>query len=170
MASCSLPYLSQHHQLREDLEAGLADAPDGLLALLEEEVVDDLAVEEVATDVLGDGVRTVDDLAFDPGARLLVDVEVVILEESLSLLRGHVGSHLRYEVDRNDLALLVVVALQLEGQADDLLAFLGREFVGDLGQQDAGLLSDLGKKTLASRCELLMSLMRGSMKCLWKSA
>ena len=107
-------------------------------------MVDYFSVEEVTTDVLGDGVCTVDDLAFDTGAGLLVDVEVVILEESFSFLRRHVRSHLRDEVDGNDLALLVVVTLQFEGQSDDLLAFLGRQFVGDLGQQDAGLLSDLG--------------------------
>jgi|JI6StandDraft_1071083.scaffolds.fasta_scaffold538367_1 hypothetical protein len=84
-----------------------------------------------------------DDFSLDSHTRLLVHVQVVCLKEHLRLLLRHIRGHLRYEVYRNYLALLVVVLLELESQADHLLSFLSRQFMRNLSQQDTTFLSDL---------------------------
>jgi hypothetical protein len=161
--------VGEYYELRYDFDAGFPDAPDGLLAFLEEEELYDFLVEELFADVAGDGVRVVDDLAFDADAGVFVHLEVVCAEEGFGLLRRHVRGHHCDQVDRYNLAFLVLALLQFQRQSQHLLPLLACEFVCDLGEQDAAFLAYLCGAGGTSRWELLMSLMRGSMKRCWKS-
>jgi hypothetical protein len=112
-------------------------------------------------------VSGVDNLSFHSDARLFENIKVIALEKCLDLLLRHVGRHLGYEVDRYDFTLLIVMALELESEADDFGPFFTGERVGDLRQENAGLLPDLTIKYGTYRCELLMSFMSGSINRCW---
>lgn len=159
--------VGEQHELRQDLDAGLAHAPDALLALLAEEQLDDLLVQEVPAHALGQHAAAVDDLLLYPHARLLVHPHVSVPEERLRLQLVHVRSQLCNQLDGNDLVLFVVAFLQLERETQHFLALLCRDLVADLRKQCAARLFNLPNKENTSRKGPVMSLVSGAMNSRW---
>lgn len=161
--------IGEQHQLRQDLHAGLPHAPDALPALLAEEHLDDLLVQEVLPHAPRQHAAAVDDLLLDAHARLLVHPHVAHPEEGFGLLLVHVGGQLGDQLDRDDLVLLVVALLELQSEGQHLLALLGGDAVADFGEQGAAGLLDLARMGRTSRKGPVTSLVRGAMNSRWQS-